>query len=231
MRPSAMRAARVGAGGEGGVVGDQDQGRTGPRHQLEHQIGHRGGVGGVEIAGGLVGEQQLGTGREGAGQGDALLLSAGHLVRIVPRARFQTDPVQPGRGLVGGVAIAGDLQRGGDVLGRRHVRQQVEGLEHQRHPPTPQQRPAVLAEGSQVLAEQSHRPAGRPFQPGGHGDERRLSATRGSDHRDPFPSAHLEIDTAQDVHRTRRRRQGEPHVGQAKGRGGRAAIEHEQSTS
>ena len=36
---------------------------------------------GVEIAGGLVGQQQLGTMHHGAGDGDALHLSAGKLMR------------------------------------------------------------------------------------------------------------------------------------------------------
>ena len=51
-------------------------------------------VGGVEIAGGLVGQDQLRGGDEGAGDGDALLLAAGELLRPVARAMPHADPLQ-----------------------------------------------------------------------------------------------------------------------------------------
>ena len=65
------------------------------------------GVAGIQVAGGLVGEQQGRGGRQRPGQRHALLLAAGELVRIVPRARRQPHPVQPGAGLVHGAGPAG----------------------------------------------------------------------------------------------------------------------------
>jgi len=47
----------------------------GLRVQLEHQVDHSGAGRGVEIAGGLVGEQQLRPRDEGAGERHALLLA------------------------------------------------------------------------------------------------------------------------------------------------------------
>jgi hypothetical protein len=43
---------------------------------LEEQVVNRLAGGAIEVAGGLVGQQDLGLQREGAGEGDALLLAA-----------------------------------------------------------------------------------------------------------------------------------------------------------
>ena len=45
----------------------------------------------VEVAGGFVGEEEAGTGHEGAGNGDALLLAAGKLVGQVIQPVPQPD--------------------------------------------------------------------------------------------------------------------------------------------
>ena len=74
------------------VVRDQHQRRAVRVVQLEQQVddaraGHR-----VEVAGGLVGEQHFRTRRERARDGDALLLAAGQLARIVARPLREADP-------------------------------------------------------------------------------------------------------------------------------------------
>ena len=48
----------------------------------------------VEVAGGLVGDQQPGVGDDGAGDGDALFLAPGELGRAVVRAVGETDEVE-----------------------------------------------------------------------------------------------------------------------------------------
>jgi hypothetical protein len=66
-------------------VGDHDHGRAGRATPLE-DVHHRFAVGAVEIAGRLVGEDQVRLGGERAGDGDALLLAAGKLLRAVAGA-------------------------------------------------------------------------------------------------------------------------------------------------
>ena len=85
----------------------------------------------VEVAGRLVGEDDLRAGDDGPRDGDALLLAAGKLVGVVAGAVGQADLVErlerqapP----LGGRHAAID-QRQLDVLDRRGARQQVEALE------------------------------------------------------------------------------------------------------
>ena len=83
------------------IVGDHDHGRAvGPR-ELRDQPAHRVGRRGVELAGRLVGEQQLRTVRERRAQRDALSLASGELrgERIEPVAETgrlkQRDRARP----------------------------------------------------------------------------------------------------------------------------------------
>ena len=69
----------VGVGGQRGVVGHQHQGRPARAVQAREQLDDLRAGGGVEVAGGLVGEQEGGPRGEGAGERDALLLAAREL--------------------------------------------------------------------------------------------------------------------------------------------------------
>ena len=51
----------------------------------------------VEVARGFVAEQQRGIGDDGARDADALLLAAGELPRVVPRAVGEADHAERGR--------------------------------------------------------------------------------------------------------------------------------------
>ena len=83
----------VGDLGGFGVVGDHQDGlvelAAGGAEHLEDGVG----VLGVEVAGGLVGEDDGGAGDEGAGDGDALLLAAGELVGAVVQAAVDAEQV------------------------------------------------------------------------------------------------------------------------------------------
>ena len=76
-----------------GVVGDHQDGlvelAAGGAEHFEDGVG----VFGVEVAGGLVGEDDGGAGDEGAGDGDALLLAAGELVGAVIEAAVDAEQV------------------------------------------------------------------------------------------------------------------------------------------
>ena len=86
---------------------------------------------GVEVAGGLVAEQQIGVGDDGAGDGDALLLAAGELAGEVVEAVAEADELERGGGVFDALALleVGELQRQFDVFEGGQHRDQVERLE------------------------------------------------------------------------------------------------------
>ena len=114
--------------------GHHDDGAAGVdvAEQLEHPAG--GAL--VEVAGGLVGQEDRGIVHQGAGDGDPLLLAAGKLAGIGPGLAGESHLGQyPGHPGGDGVAPrAGHLQREGHVLLGRPVFQQPEVLEDDAEP-------------------------------------------------------------------------------------------------
>ena len=86
----------------------------------------------VQVAGGLVADQQGRVGDDGAGDGHALLLAAGQFVRAVLRAVAQADQLQCDFGIALALRAgqAGQQQRQLDVALRGQHRHQVVELEH-----------------------------------------------------------------------------------------------------
>ena len=77
----------------------------------------------VQVAGRLVAEQESRVGDDGAGNGDALLLSAGELARIMIHALGEADDAERGFNVLAplGFGELGEEQRQLDVLkGREH---------------------------------------------------------------------------------------------------------------
>ena len=60
-------------------MGDHDDGLAQLAHRVAQEAQHLGARAGVEVAGRLVAEDDLGPGGQRAGDGDALLLAAGEL--------------------------------------------------------------------------------------------------------------------------------------------------------
>ena len=87
----AQRDRDVGAGRQLRIVRHQHQRRLAGAVDAEQQLDDRVAGGGIEVAGGLVGEQQRRIVGQRAGDGDALLLAAGELRRIVMAAVGQAD--------------------------------------------------------------------------------------------------------------------------------------------
>ena len=76
-----MRMVRSQAAGQLLVVRDEDERRLAPPLQPEQQIDHMAAGLAVEVAGRLVGENELRPAAQGARDGDALLLAARELRR------------------------------------------------------------------------------------------------------------------------------------------------------
>ncbi len=85
----------------------------------------------VEVAGRLVGEDQRGVGDDRARHGDALLLAAGELGRVMAGAVEDADGVERGAGALAArlAGQAGVGERELDLGERAHPRDEVEGLE------------------------------------------------------------------------------------------------------
>ena len=178
-------------------MGDDGRGRTelavDPLEDLEDEPP------GLEIegAGGLVAEEDVGTLRHGAGDGDALLLAARELGREVVEAVAEAD--EPER--VGGVErVLGDVRHERDVLARREARDQVVELEDE-----PDVLAAVRGEERVVLAREVvigvvDVAGRRHVEPAQDVEQRRLPAPGGAEQRDELAGVELEVDAAERDH-------------------------------
>ncbi len=92
--------------------------------EREHDLTRRG----VEVPGGLVEQQESRAMHERSRQSDALLLAAGELGGEVTRAVAQSDTREEARHACV-VAPTAERERQSDVLLRREIRHEVEGLE------------------------------------------------------------------------------------------------------
>src|SRR5258706_9527413 len=84
--------AAVGVPGVARIVGHHADGRAGAV-QFAEEIHHRFAAAGVEVAGRLVREEDERLPGDGAGDGDALVLTAGAVARAEPRAGPPSDPL------------------------------------------------------------------------------------------------------------------------------------------
>ena len=98
-----MVTTRRARAASGGIVRHQHQRGAGVAIQPEEHLDDRPAGLRIEIAGGLVGEENLRPVDEGPGERDALLLAAGKLERVMLEPVAQADP----REQLGGLAAAG----------------------------------------------------------------------------------------------------------------------------
>jgi hypothetical protein len=134
------------------VGGDQGGDALGGDNHAEQAHDLLGGLG-VELAGGLVGQQHIGAAGQGAGDRHPLLLTAGQLAGALPAVLAEADDVQheanPFLTLAG--RHAGDTQRDPDVLGGGQDGDQAERLEDERDRGPAQPHPLPAGHGGHVL--------------------------------------------------------------------------------
>ncbi len=138
----------------------------------------------VEVAGGLVGEDERRVRDEGAGHGHALLLPARELGRLVVQAVAQAQAGQR----IGGESAARRpaatpwyMSGRGHVLEGRRPRQQVVGLEDEADAPAAQRGQAVVVETAHIGAGQVVGAGRRPVEAAEDVHERRLARPGGTD--------------------------------------------------
>jgi hypothetical protein len=152
--PVAQKDEPVRQGGLAGVVGHHEKGLAAIVHQAPQQGQDLAAGGAVQVAGGLVGQEDQGVGHQGPGDGHALLLAARQFAGQVGPPPGQPNQVQGAAGAPPGFPgrQTRDGQRQGHVLlGRQHV-EKVEGLKDYPDPAPAEQGPALLPQGGQLLA-------------------------------------------------------------------------------
>src|SRR5260370_4769456 len=157
-----------------------------------------GGVFRVQVPGRLVGKQDRGIVHEGAGDSDALLLSAGKLVRIVLLAAMQSHHFEQFRGAPLTLARPGRVeQRQFDVLERGRAREQIETLEDEADAAAADCGEFLLSERRDVNAFERIMPAGRPIETSEDIHQGRLPRPRGAHYRDHLSPFDDQADAAQ----------------------------------
>ena len=149
------------------VVGGDQHGGAQPV-QLDEQPEDAQGHLVVDVAGRLVGQQDVGPADHGAGDGQPLLLAAGQGRRAWRACGAQADPGQQ-LGHVGAVVgrlAAGDAQRQGGVVEGRQVVEQAEVLEHHADAAAQEAAGRAAATWPDVLAEQVARGPATGWRPG-----------------------------------------------------------------
>ncbi len=169
-------------GGGVGVVGDHDDGFFEFLVEALEEGEDVGGAGGVEVAGGFVGEDEVGVGDDGAGDGDALFLAAGELAGEVVEAVGEADEIEGG----GGIFAALFAGEGGELEGQLDVFEgvedgdEVEGLEDEAEVVVAPAGEASFRHCRGFFAEDDQASRGRPIHAGDQMEQRRLSGTRGA---------------------------------------------------
>jgi acyl-CoA thioesterase I len=180
-------------------VGDDEEGGAGLAPTLEEQVEDGCARRRVEIAGGLVGEDQLGLGGGGAGDGDALLLAARKLRRIMSEAMAEAYGLQLGGGGRKGIGLTGKLQRDRDIFVRGHRGKEVESLEDDADMTLAGAGEAVLIQRHEIGAGNADRARGGPLKAGKHRHQGGFAGAGGAEQRNAFAFRDFKADPAEDV--------------------------------
>ena len=105
----------------------------------------------ILMSGRFVGDQNGRIDRQRARNGDALLLAAGHLGRIVRQALAKPDAAKHVAGAIERVIAAGQFQRHGNIFKRRHCRHQVKALKDKSDPVAAKGRQGILIQAVIIL--------------------------------------------------------------------------------
>ncbi|BDZ64965.1 hypothetical protein GCM10025877_19030 [Agromyces mangrovi Wang et al. 2018] len=211
--------APIAAGGQVVVVGDDDEGDAALALQAEEDVLDLGAGRGVEVAGGLVGEDHIGVVDEGARDDDALLLAAREVGGLVLRLVGEPERLEHRQAAAGALARrqAGDEQRQGDVLEHGLLRGQEELLEHESEALVAQRVDPLGGRGRGILPVDLDDAGGRSVEQREQVHERRLARAGLADDGERFAAAHLEAHALQCV---------EPGLAGAVGLRQRVGAEH-----
>ncbi len=160
-------------------MGDHHDGLAELAHGGAHERQDLGAGARVEVAGRLVGEDDLGAAGERSGDGDPLLLAARELGRAVPQAvrrDRRSSTTWSNHSAIGLAAGEAGGQR--DVLGRGERRDEVERLEDEADAVAAQLRELAVVELRDVGVADEHGARGEVVEPGDAVHQRRLARAR-----------------------------------------------------
>ncbi len=197
--------------GEGGVVGDEDQGGPavlscirGLACQAEQQFDDPRAGFGIQVSGGLVREQNRGFVHDCTGDRHALLLAARELMRVMPGSGRQADTVQgiagagrefrAGTGIMCGVEFEGQQY----VLECGQGGQKLERLEDESDAPGTQRGTPVFIQFRDILPQQANFSGTWGVQTCKKAEQCGLSGAGSTENRHGLTATDLEIDAAQD---------------------------------
>jgi acyl-CoA thioesterase I len=184
--------APVAALGELGIVGDEDEGRAALAVHLEEQVDDLLAGLRIEVARGLVGEEEPRFGHEGACEGDALLLAPGELARIVSEPLGEPHAIEHAPRARFGIGPAVQFEGQHHVLQGGQRGQELERLENEAHHLPAKPRASILGEREEVLARDPHAPGARNVEAREQSEEGGLAGSRSPDDRHGLGRAHLE---------------------------------------
>ena len=179
------------------VVRGHDHGGAVLVDLVQHAHDAHGG-GGVQVAGGLIGQQDARAVDDGAGDRHALLLAAGEFVREAVFLAFEADGLEDlGHGVADdAAALADDLHGEGDVGEHGFLRQQAEVLEHDADPAAePGHAPA--GDVGDVLAGHVDGAGGGAVLFEDEAQEGRFAGAGGADEEGEFATVDLKVDRIQ----------------------------------
>ena len=188
------------ASGELGVVSHEHDGGAHLIDLLE-QVHHLARHEGIEVAGGLVGEDQRRVAGNGAGDGDALLLAAGELRGHVLHAGGEPDQLQGlGDALVALRRLHAPIaQRDIDIVVDVEVGYEVEALEDEADLLVAHARARIVREAGHVLAVELVSAGVEGLEEAGDVEEGRLAGAGRPAHGDELAGFHLQREVAQRV--------------------------------
>src|SRR5487761_627690 len=187
--------AAVGEAADGWVVRDHED-RVALAVKIAEESNHGLFVGFVEIAGRLVGKNQLGMIDQRASDGDALLLASGKLRREMREAFAQADAAQGFGGFrfVGGAV---KILREHDVLNRGEIWNEMKLLKDEANFLRAETGEARFVEAAHVSAINDGEAAGGRIEAAKNIDERRLAGTGRTHDGNPFAGFDDERNTAE----------------------------------
>jgi len=181
------------------VVGDDDERRARLAVECQQQVRDRPPGLAVEVAGGLVGEQQARAGGEGPSNADALLFAPGELRRIVVESRAEPYALEQVASAVlrcrrsQGPLGRQQLERHQHVLESGEGGQELKALEDEADALGAQGGAAILVERIQRHTVEAHAAFAGSVEAGEQAQQRRLAAARGAEHRHDLSGGHVEV--------------------------------------
>src|SRR5437667_5174010 len=201
-------------------MGDEEQGGTLFLLQPEEQLHDRSTSVEIEIAGRLIGEDDLRARCEGPRNGDALLLAARKLPRIVGEPVAEADTLEMLAGEAERIGGALEFERHGDIFERRHGGNQMEGLEDDADRIAAEAGERILILAGERRAVDGDGAGTDALEAGNHHQQGGLARARWPDNAERLAALHGEVDAAQYVDRTGTARQGKMNIFEGDDRGG-----------